>query len=124
LVPVILEQVVDQVRVRGRFVAGTSGNVNGRPGRAVRAARIDAIVSAWAGGARLTGAELGLLRHAAELSLSRPKTHEDRVRVFNSIRSALKQCRLVGCKRNAAGPSLREYLTSEAAKANEGVSMP
>jgi hypothetical protein len=91
---------------------GQSGNPRGREGKAKREARIDAIVADWAGSASLTPAERDLLRYAAGLLLSHPKTSEDKVRVLNCVARALAQCGLVDNrrKREPAAPTLAEYL--------------
>jgi hypothetical protein len=95
---------------------GQSGNPRGREGRAKRQARIDAIVAEWSGpfggASSLKPAERDLLRHAAELSLSRPRNSEDKVRVVNAISKIMAQVGFVDKrrKREPAVPTLAEYL--------------
>src|SRR6516165_1969019 len=97
-----------------QFKPGQSGNPSGKS-KAVRLARRDGLVAEWAaarGGVdSLTAAERSLLRHAAELSLSHPRTVEDRVRVVNTVRQILSQTGLVGHGRiEPASSSLRDRL--------------
>jgi hypothetical protein len=111
------------------WIPGVSQNPAGKESKAARRARIERIVSDWcepAGGTKaFNPAELALLARAAEMTLVLPRNPEDQVRVLNSIRGVLKQLGLVQHRRREpSGPSLREYLTSEAARANEGASTP
>jgi hypothetical protein len=91
---------IDQGRGRGNpnWHKGTSANPRGRESYAARRARRERIVAEWAapfgGVGVLKPAEVVLLDQAAELSLRRPRTAEDCVRIANSISKLMAQCGL------------------------------
>jgi hypothetical protein len=109
------EQAGNQVRVHGRWPPGVSGNPGGRTGRAAHRARIEAIIAAWvapAGGVnRFNAAELSLLHTAAELTLTRSRIAEDKVRAANTVEKILRRCGLVGRGR-AKPPSFHDIMRS------------
>jgi len=99
------------------WVKGTSQNPRGKESRASRLARREAIIGRWTephgGVAALRPAELDLLHQAAELSLMRPRTVEDQVRVANTISKILAQVGFADKRRKREPPSapdLRTYL--------------
>jgi hypothetical protein len=107
------KQETEQKRGNPRWVKGVSQNPRGRESKAARQARREAVIAAWAepygGVAALKPAELDLLYQAAELSLVRPRTVEDQVRVANTISKILAQVGFADKhrKREPAGPDLR-----------------
>jgi hypothetical protein len=80
------------------WTKGVSGNPAGKESRAQRRERIERIVEAWAapygGTAVLAPAELDLALAAAELSLSKPRRHEDLTRRANTLARLLAQAGL------------------------------
>jgi hypothetical protein len=96
-----------------------SPNPRGRESKASRLARREAIIAEWCephgGIAVLKPAERDLLHQAAELSLMRPRTVEDQVRVANTISKILAQVGFADKRRKrelseASTPDLRTYL--------------
>jgi hypothetical protein len=80
------------------FRPGSSGNPRGRESKASRRARCEDIVAEWAapfgGPDALTAAERQLALLAAELTLWRPRRHEDMVRQVNTVGRLLAQAGL------------------------------
>jgi hypothetical protein len=101
---------------------GVSGNPAGKESLARRRERIEATVEAWCapygGPSILQPAEMALVRRAAELSLCRPRRHEDVIRYTNAISRILAQCglatrherELVVEEVPPAGPTTSEWL--------------
>jgi hypothetical protein len=85
------EQAGEQPRRLGNpsWTPGVSQNPAGRESKAQRRERIERIVETWAapygGAAVLSPAELDLALAAAELSLSKPRRHEDLTRRANTL---------------------------------------
>ena len=111
------KQNAEQKRGNPAWGKGVSGNPRGRESKAARLARREAVIAAWAepygGIATLKPAELDLLHQAAELSLMRPRTVEDQVRVANTISKILAQVGFADKRRTREPPSapdLRTYL--------------
>jgi hypothetical protein len=94
------EQAGEQSRRLGNpsWTPGVSQNPAGRESKAQRRERIERIVAGWCepfgGPSILQPAEYALLRTAAELTLHRPRRHEDAVRYANTISRILAQCGL------------------------------
>jgi hypothetical protein len=78
---------------RGGFQPGISGNPAGSESAAARRARVAAKVETWVQelGDKVGAVERDLLQRAAEMSLLRPRRHEDLVRVTNTISKLLAQ---------------------------------
>jgi hypothetical protein len=87
-------------RYSNRYRPGQSGNLAGRPSRAHQRARIAAKAAEFAepfgGLARVNAVERTLLEKAAELALTKPRTHSERVRTGNLLnrilRDVFKRC--------------------------------
>jgi hypothetical protein len=75
------------------WVKGVSGNPRGSESAAARRARVAAKVETWVQelGSKVGAVERDLLQRAAEMSLIRPRRHEDLVRVTNTISKLLAQ---------------------------------
>ena len=75
------------------WVKGVSGNPRGSESAAARRARVAAKVEVWVKelGGKVGVLERDLLQRAAEMSLLRPRRHEDLVRVTNTISKLLAQ---------------------------------
>jgi len=90
--------MVELAKSNPSWLPGVSQNPSGRESAAARRARIEKIVAAWAGPFggvdALLPAELVLAHTAAELSLYRPRRHEDAVRQANAISKLLAQAGL------------------------------
>jgi hypothetical protein len=84
------------------FPAGVSGNPGGKESRAARRARIEALVTEWCKPfgddphAVLTPAEYQLATIAAELTLRRPKRHDDQIRQGTLISRLMAQAGATG----------------------------
>src|SRR6516165_2036056 len=108
------KQDTEQRSKQRRWRPGQSGNPCGRESKASRLARREAIIARWAepfgGIAALKPAELDLLHQAAELSLMRPRTVEDQVRVANTISKIMAQVGFVD-KRRHLEPAEASALT-------------
>jgi hypothetical protein len=122
----------DKPRGNPRWVKGVSQNPRGRESKAARLARREATIARWAepfgGVATLKPAEVDLLHQAAELSLIRPRTVEDAVRVANTISKILAQVGFADRrKREPAGPTatdLRTYLAGLKTEATPATASP
>ena len=117
------KQDTEQRPKQNRWRPGQSGNPRGRESKATRLARREATIARWAepfgGVAALKPAELDLLHQAAELSLMRPRTVEDQVRVANTISKILAQVGFADKRRKReppAAPTLAEHLAKRAAE--------
>jgi len=109
------KQDVEQRSKQRRWRPGQSGNPRGRESKASRLARREATIARWAepygGVAELKPAELDLLHQAAELSLMRPRTVEDQVRVANTISKILAQVGFADKRRKREPPSAPDLAT-------------
>jgi hypothetical protein len=101
----------------GRWPKGTSGNP-GSESRAAEEARVDAIVAEWTrpygGASNLPLCNVVLLKHAADLSLRRPRRADDQVRLSRLVAQAgLASCREQPLEPVEVEPE-REYVPGEA----------
>jgi hypothetical protein len=85
----------------GRWPKGVSGNPAGEMSRAAKEARLDAIVAEWTrpygGASNLPPCNVVLLKHAADLSLRRPRRADDQVRLANTVSRLVAQAGLASC---------------------------
>jgi hypothetical protein len=97
-----------QNRHPGRWPKGTSGNPRGSESRAAKEARVDAIVAEWTrpygGASNLPPCNVVLLKHAADLSLRRPRRADDQVRLANTVSRLVAQAGLASCREQPLEP--------------------
>lgn len=95
------EQIADQMpdqetaqRYPNRYRPGQSGNPAGRPSRTQRRAlllgRATELAEPLGGLENLNAIERTLIEHAAELTLSRPRRHDERVATANIVNRILR----------------------------------
>jgi hypothetical protein len=111
-----MDRMADRAPDRTYYGCATPGN-RGRPTAAERRARIEAIAEALAaeygGLGSLTAVERLLVMQAAELSLRKPRTAEDHVRIVNATQRALSK---LGKRQRPNRRPLETYLAGKAHK--------